>query len=185
MFLSPQDYTPLLTNTKIFLFRIMKEVSFFSAYMYLCDTNKHKHLLKVSTYLHKYDGLFHCEVNLRGGMNCNGETEQRKSPLKILTVKLATIGLKPLETGGDGACFFKTCSYQLFGTTDYHQEMGFAGINHMNNHPELYIESFFRWLMTMSKWSCKCMTIEQMSEPETWCGNIIIQAISYSFVLYT
>ena len=48
--------------------------------------------------------------------------------------------------------------------------MRLAGINHMNNHPELYIES-----SSAGSWQCY---IEQMSEPETWCGNIIIQAIS-------
>lgn len=71
--------------------------SFFSAYMYLCDTNKHKHLLKVSTYLHKYNGLFHCEVNLRGGMNCHGETEQRKSPSGIFLKQNPSAALLTIE----------------------------------------------------------------------------------------
>lgn len=134
MFLSPQDYTPLLTNTKTFLYRIMKEVTVFSVLtcIYVIQISTSICLKVTLIYLHQYDGLFHCEVNLRGGMNCNGETEQRKSPLKILTDKLVTIGLKPLETGDDGACFFKACSHQWFGTLEYHQEMRLAGINHMN-----------------------------------------------------
>ena len=45
-----------------------------------------------------------------------------------------------------------------------------AGINHLNNHPEIYIESF-----SDNSWEDY---IQQMSTPGTWCDNLIIQAVA-------
>ena len=106
-------------------------------------------------------------------MNYNAKIRQTMSPLKILTNKLAVIGLKPPETGGGGTCFLKACSHQFFGTPEFHQEMRLAGIDNMNSFPELYIETF-----SGNSWN---HYIEEMSRPQTWCDNIIIQAVANSF----
>ena len=41
-------------------------------------------------------------------------------PFAVLTQRLRTIGLRSLDIGGDGDCFFKAVSHQLCGTPDCH-----------------------------------------------------------------
>ena len=45
-----------------------------------------------------------------------------------------------------------------------------SGIAHLNNHPELYVESIYS-----NSWA---NYVQQMSNPGTWCDNIIIQAVA-------
>ena len=45
-----------------------------------------------------------------------------------------------------------------------------AGISHLHNHPELYIES-----ISDDSWE---NYIRQMSLPGTWCDHLIIQAVA-------
>ena len=58
-----------------------------------------------------------------------------------LSQRLAQIGLIPHDVGGSGDCFFKSVSHQLYGTADLHVEVLMVGISHLDNYPELYIES--------------------------------------------
>ena len=58
-----------------------------------------------------------------------------------LSQRLAQIGLIPRDVGGSGDCFFKSVSHQLYGTADLHVEVRMAGISHLHNYPELYIDS--------------------------------------------
>ena len=44
----------------------------------------------------------------------------------------------PYDLGGSGDCFFGSVSHQLYGTAELHFEIRMAGINHLNNHPEIY-----------------------------------------------
>ena len=62
-------------------------------------------------------------------------------PWNHLTGRLAQIGLLPHDVGGSGDCFFKSVSHQLLAYADLHTEIRMAGINHLQNHPELYIDS--------------------------------------------
>ena len=55
--------------------------------------------------------------------------------------KLFRTTLIPHDVGGYGDCFFKSVSHQLYGTADLHVEVRIAGISHLHNYPELYIES--------------------------------------------
>ena len=95
--------------------------------------------------------------------NCN-------LPWICLSGRLSCIGLMPYDVGGSGDCFFRSVSHQLYGTPELHFEIRMAGIKHLNNHPEIYIESF-----SDSSWEDY---IRQMSIPGTWCDNIIIQAVA-------
>ena len=51
-----------------------------------------------------------------------------------------------------------------------HFEIRMAGIKHLNSFPELYIESISNDL-----WAAY---IQQMSQPGTWCDNVIMYAFS-------
>ena len=79
----------------------------------------------------------------------------------------------PYDVGGNGDCFFKSVSHQLYKTADLHFEIRKAGIQHLNNHPEYFIES-----ISDNNWQSY---IQQMSTSGTWCDNIIIQAVSNAF----
>lgn len=48
-----------------------------------------------------------------------------------------------------------------------------AGISHLNEHPEFYVES-----ITNNSWE---NYIKKISKPGTWCDNIIIQAVSNAY----
>ena len=90
-----------------------------------------------------------------------------------LSQRLAQIGLIPHDVGGSGDCFFKSVSHQLYGTADLHVEVHMAGISHLHNYPELYIES-----ISDDTWE---NYIKQMSIPGTWCDHLIIQAVANAF----
>ena len=62
-------------------------------------------------------------------------------PFAVLTQRLRTIDLRPLDVGGDGDCFFKAVSHQLCGTPDYHFAIRDAGIQYLRDHSKEFIES--------------------------------------------
>lgn len=69
--------------------------------------------------------------------------------------------------------FFKSVSHQLYGSADFHFEIRMAGISHLHDHPELYIES-----ISDDTWK---IYIKQMSTLGTWCDNVTIQAVANAF----
>ena len=71
---------------------------------------------------------------------------------------------------GSGDCFFKSVSHQLYGTAHLHFEIRMSGMAHLNNHPEFYVESISN--------NSRANYVQQMSNPGTWCDNIIIQAVA-------
>ena len=108
--------------------------------------------------------------SLKGGMYA---AVTHDSPWNRLTERLALINLLPHDVCGSGDCFFKAVSHQLYSTAELHFEVRMAGIGHLNNHPELYIES-----IANDKWR---NYVKQMSQQGTWCDNIIIQATANAF----
>ena len=53
-------------------------------------------------------------ITLRGGMlSCN---PSQHLPMQCLSERLSHLGLKPLDVGGSGDCFFKAVSHQLYQT---------------------------------------------------------------------
>ena len=91
-------------------------------------------------------------------------------PWTVLTNKLSHIGLMPHDVGGSGDCFFKSVSHQLYKTRELHMQIRLAGIRHLKEHPEIYIESLLD-----TSWQTY---IQQMSQQGTWCDNVIIQAVA-------
>ena len=76
---------------------------------------------------------------LKGGML--SKNSSRKSAWASLNDRFARLSLVPYDAGGNGDCFFKSVSHQLYKTADLHFEIRKAGIQHLNNHPEYFIES--------------------------------------------
>ena len=73
-------------------------------------------------------------ITLRGGMlSCNPSQDL---PMQCLSERLSHLGLKPLDVGGSGDCFFKAVSHQLYQTPALHARVRMAGIDHLITHSE-------------------------------------------------
>ena len=92
------------------------------------------------------------------------------SPLQMLETKLLDHGLIPVEVGGEGNCFFHVISHQLFNDPIHHFYIRAAGVDHLRQNPERFIESNLdqSWLEYL----------ENMSRQGTWADNLIIQAVA-------
>ena len=92
------------------------------------------------------------------------------SSMSVLTTRLARIGRKPVNTIGDGNCFFRSVSHQLYGTEDRHPQIRALAIQHLINCPEHFVE-----YNTDQSW---LQYLQSMSTLGTWADNIIIQAVA-------
>ncbi len=92
------------------------------------------------------------------------------SDMSVLTTRLARIGRKPVNIVGDGNCFFRSVSHQLYGTENRHPQIRALAIQHLINCPEHFVEyntdqSWLQYLRSM--WTLG-----------TWADHIIIQAVA-------
>ena len=89
--------------------------------------------------------------------------------------RLNSYGLRALDVGGGGDCFFRSVLHQLYGDPSHHLEIRTTGVQYLNNHPECFIESNIEtsWLGYLIN----------MSLQGTWAGHIIIQAVANAFNL--
>ena len=92
--------------------------------------------------------------------------------VSLLELRLAELGRVPVNVLGDGNCFFRAVSYQLYNTPEYHLYICFLGIQHLQHYPELYIESNYE-----QSWQ---YYVHNMARQGTWADNIIIQAVANS-----
>jgi hypothetical protein len=95
--------------------------------------------------------------------------------ISILTTRLAQIELQPVNIVGDGNCFFRSVSHQLYQTETYHAQIRALAIQHLINSPEHFIES-----NTDQSWM---QYLQNMSRLGTWADHIIIQAVANSYNL--
>ena len=65
----------------------------------------------------------------------------RNSPLETLQIRLAENGLRYLDCGGEGDCFFRVISTKLYGSPDNHMIVRRNGVSFLMNNPERFIES--------------------------------------------
>ena len=70
---------------------------------------------------------------------------------------------------GDGNCFFRAVSCQLYNTPEYHFCIRFLGVQHLLHYPELYIESNYE-----QSWQ---NYVNNMARQGTW-ADIIIEAVA-------
>ena len=63
--------------------------------------------------------------------------------IELFQSQLAQHGLRILDVGGAGDCFFRVVSHQLYGerTSSYHMNIRSIGVQYMRNNPERFIES--------------------------------------------
>ena len=92
------------------------------------------------------------------------------NPEFLFEYRLLRHGLRPLDVGGGGDCFFRSVSHQLYGDSSHHLQIRKAGIQYLTENPERFIESNVEasWLRYLT----------YMSRQGTWADHIIIQAIA-------
>ncbi len=149
--------------------------------MYSHRGNKHVKLFKInrtkilSTTVSKCDvqrlntsdktSLFVCgDIELNPGPAYN--------PLSVLTTRLAQMGLRPVNIVGDGNCFFRSVSHQIYQTETHHAQIRALAIQYLINSPEHFIES-----IADQSW---IQYLQNMSRLGTWADHIIIQAVANS-----
>lgn len=49
----------------------------------------------------------------------------------VFNYRLLRHGLRPLDVGGEGYCFFKSLSHQLYGNSSHHLEITAAGVQYL------------------------------------------------------
>ena len=112
---------------------------------------------------------------LSGDIELNPGPVQNNSPTRlssnvVLQQRLRCFQLRPFDVGGDGDCFFRAVSHQLYGNPERHFEVRAAGIAYMRDNPERFIESNteISWLEYLNN----------MSMQGTWGDAMIIQAVA-------
>ena len=88
----------------------------------------------------------------------------------LLNLRLRQLGLRPVDVGGEGDCFFLAVSHQLYGDPNHHLLIRQAGVQYLSNNPELSIES-----NTYNSWN---EYINNMSIQGTWCDALFVQAVA-------
>ena len=135
----------------------------------LCKLNNHKikntnkcNMLRIKTSNKLF--LFVCgDIELNPG-------PINTSNMSVLTTRLAHIGRQPVNIVGDGNCFFRSVSHQLYGTEDCHPQIRALAIQHLINCPEHFVE-----YNTDQSW---LQYLQNMSTLGTWADHIIIQAVA-------
>ena len=87
----------------------------------------------------------HCDISdngstLRGSML--SKNSSCKSAWACLNDRFTRLSLVAYDVGGNGDCFFKSVSHQLYKTADLQFKIRKAGIQHLNNHPEYLLKVF-------------------------------------------
>ena len=87
-----------------------------------------------------------------------------------LRYRMLRHGLIPLDVGGEGDCFFRSVSHQLYGNSKSRLTIRSLGVRYLKDNPERFIESIAG--MSWSRY------LTNMSLQGTWENHIIIQAVA-------
>ena len=88
----------------------------------------------------------------------------------LLNLRLCQLGLRLVDAGDGGDCFFQAVSHQLYGDPSHHLFIRQAGVQYHSNNPERFIEN-------NTENSCnECIHI--MSMQGTWCNALFVQAVA-------
>ena len=104
--------------------------------------------------------------------NMTAVSSLRSDRVSLLEYRLSQMGRTSLDVGGDGDCFFRSVSHQLYGTPSNRFYVGSVGMQHLVSNPELFIES-----NTERSWMDY---LTNMSRQGTWADGIMIQAVANS-----
>ena len=109
------------------------------------------------------------ELNPGPEQNLTVKPDCQLVPLCCLTCGWE-LGLRPVDVGGEGGCFFQSSFHQLYGDPNHHLLIRQAGVQYLSNNPECCIES-------NTKNSCN-EYIDNTSMQGTWCDALFVQAVA-------
>ena len=98
---------------------------------------------------------------------------QLNSPISsenLMQSRLGALCLQSIDVGGAGDCFFRSVSHQLYGNSNDHMQIRFAGVQYMRDHPERFVES-----NTDNSW---LRYLNDMCLQGTWSDALIVQAVA-------
>ena len=109
------------------------------------------------------------DKNIRAidGRSCNSAL--------LLTNRLRELDLAPFDCGGNGDCFFRSVSHQIFGSAVNHLAVRLAGVEYLRNHPEEFIQ-----FLAGQSWSDY---LNDVCREGTWCDALIVQAVANAYNL--
>ncbi|PFH37901.1 OTU family cysteine protease [Besnoitia besnoiti] len=107
------------------------------------------------------------------GVKPVGAVGRMKACQSLLDQRLGFLGFKSVRSEGDGNCQFRSCSWNMFGSEEYHRVVRARAVRHMREHRDEYgvffgKEEFERYLKNMSR-------------PGTWGDELTVRAIADSF----
>ena len=136
-----------------------------------CSCDQSIHIGVVNQYdISQNKLLLSGDIELNPGPVQNTNSVTRLPSNAVLEQRLRHYQLRPFDVGGDGDCFFRAVSHQLYGDPEHHFEVRTAGITYLRDNPERFIES-----NTENSW---LVYLNNMSMPGTWADGIIIQAVA-------
>ena len=107
-----------------------------------------------------------------GPEDSNRQNKLSLSSTILLNYRLRQLGLRPVDVGGAGDCFFRAVSHQLCGDPGSHLYIRQIAIKYLQENPELFIES-----NTENSWN---EYLTNMSQQGSWCDALMVQAVAES-----
>ena len=96
------------------------------------------------------------ELKTAPEQNLNSQSILSVGTTMLLNLRLRQLGLRPVDVGDGGDCFFRAVSHQLYGDPSHHLFIRQAGVQCLSNNPERFIES-----NTENSWN-ECINIMSM-----------------------
>ena len=83
------------------------------------------------------------DIELKPGpeQNLNSHTILSVGSTTLLNLRLRQLALRPVDVGGEGDCFFRAVSHQLYGDPNHHILIRQAGVQYLSNNPELLLKA--------------------------------------------
>ena len=81
------------------------------------------------------------ELNPGPEQNLNTQIILSVGSTMLLNVRLRQLGLRPVDVGDGGNCFFRPVSRQLYGDPSHHLLIRKADVQYLGNNPERFVES--------------------------------------------
>ena len=155
------------------LLLIVRQTSFFSKYFFQAKSTTRSLAVNASKRNRFLSG--DVELNLGPVLDCKISSVAlvcNTTSAFLLNSRLPRHGLRALDVGGGGDCFFKSASHQLYGNPNHHVEVRALAVQYLRNIPGRVIESNLddSWLRYLS----------HMSMQGTWADHIVIQAVADS-----
>ena len=83
------------------------------------------------------------ELNPGPDQNLNSQTILSVTST-MLNLRLRQLGLRPVDVGGEGDCFFRAVSHQLNGDRNHHLLIRQAGVQYLSSNPERLLKAILR-----------------------------------------